>query len=400
MKKSYLMIAAAATILAACSQTDTLKEEISDNNQKPFTFSAYADKATKASDSNKLQDFYNVFGVYGFKKVDGSYASKPVFSNTPNEYFGTNKQGSIVYDAEGEKPSIEWGESPAAGWYYEGVRYWDKNADSYEFFAIAPYESEPKYTVSAGAANFSIYTSEIKYDISKEYNLARTNLTANPVTENNAPKADLTYFGFKKDYMIAEKSAATTSDVALSFNHILAKLNVKIKKSDSYTGKQILKINKLTISKLDKQGYFVYTTNMTTKGWTSGDKARTIEISEAYPLANDNANYDGYYWIETLMFPQVVTCKSISAQKNATGLEDAYLYIEYQIGDEVYKAWYDFAHIWNNALAVNDTYEFKQGNEYTLTLTVGPEPIQFTATVNTWTPNTKNWDVDKNSPIN
>lgn len=407
MKKSYLMIAAAAALFAACSSNDTFKESVNESKEvKPLSFSAFADKATKADDSNNLQDFYGVFGVYGWKTVNNTLVNEPVFSNTANEYFESDDQGKTVYDGTGEKPSKEWGETNpfAKGWYYEELRYWDKLADNYQFFAIAPYEATPKYTVSANDNNFNIYSDGDKYDISSEYNLART-VFGETTTTNNAPKSELTYFGFKKDYMIADKSVVNSTNyannVSLTFHHILAKLNVNIQKSTTYKGQQNLKITKLEIGNLDKEGYFVYNNGMTSKGWTSGDKARTITIDTPYSLANDpdNNNYNGNYWIETLIFPQVSTCKSTDAQANNTGLDNIYLYIEYKIGDEEFKVWYDFAHIWDKDLNVNGTYEFLQGNQYTLTLTVGPEPIQFSPTVTKWIPKTKNWDVDGNDEI-
>ncbi len=443
MKKSYLMIAAAAALFAACSDTDTFKEAVN-SNQKAFTFSAYADKTTKAPNTNSanLQDFYTVFGVYGFKNVtrNGSATSETVFSNVPNEYFAADDISSNKtytysdYDPK-RKPADEWN-APTAGWYYEDIRYWDKTANSYEFFAIAPYEASPTYTVAAGAGNISIATSAAKYDISTEYNLARTDLTdpANPATV--APKAALTYSGFKKDYMLAEKSAARTSDVMLNFHHILSKLNVKIVKAASYTGKQELKINELKIDRLAKQGYFTYTTNFTTNGWTT-DGTYTIDINADYSLTAET-NYSDKYWIETLIFPQTATCMKGGAQSTATALTDRYLYIKYSIGNEVFEAFYDLAYVFdkslvytaaeaishnatlagavstsdtnpttsanyteeeaaafnaalNGAVAENDVkaadsgYTFNPGSQYNLTLTVGPEPIHFDATVSKWT---------------
>ena len=40
MRKSYLIIAVAAVLFAACAETDTYKEEVNNNVQKAFTFSA------------------------------------------------------------------------------------------------------------------------------------------------------------------------------------------------------------------------------------------------------------------------------------------------------------------------------------------------------------------------
>jgi hypothetical protein len=380
MKKSYLMIAAAAALFAACSDTDTIKESIEDNNPQPFTFSAYADKVTKGTNSSSLQDFYTVFGVYGFKNVTRNSVAtdETVFENVPNEFFATDVQGSTVYKTAGTKPSDEWAFT-ANSWYYEDVRYWDKMANSYSFFAIAPYEATPAPALDVKATydNIKIGSSSDKYDISTENNLAIAG------TPTAVPQAALTYSGFKKDYMLAAKNASTTSDVTLVFKHILAKLNVKIVKSETYKGKQELKINELKIEGLAKKGYFAYNTNFTTKGWTT-DETYARDIATDYSLTAAT-NYNGCYWLESLMFPQTTTCSILGAQATDDDMDDMYLYIKYQIGSETYEAYYDFAAIWigNNA-AVNDTFSFAQGSEYTLTLTVGPDPIHFAAQVTQW----------------
>ena len=208
-------------------------------------------------------------------------------------------------------------------------------ANSYVFFAIAPYESTPApaLTVDATSDNIQIGNTNAKYDISTEYNLARTAFSPS-ISETEAPKNTLTYSGFKKDYMLAAKSTATSSDVNMVFKHILAKLNVKIVKSATYNGMQELKINELKIAGLAKEGYYVYNTNFTTKGWTTNDTyARDIATDYSLTAAT---NYNNCFWLETLIFPQTIQCKAIEASSTATALTDMYLYIKYQIGSETY----------------------------------------------------------------
>ncbi len=429
MKRSLFIIAAAAALFTACSDSETLKGAANEQQtEQALSFSAYADKVTRGTNSTALNDFYTVFGVYGWKtvaKLDGSGTEEQsVFENTPNEYFTSDAKGDVVYDADGEKPSQEWSfADPFPGWYYESVRYWDKMASSYQFFAIAPYESNPVYTVAANANNISIATSAAKYDIETEYNLARTDFTVDPISETAAPKGELTYSGFKKDYMIADKKVVTprgtvtTSDVQLVFHHILTKLNVKIQKSDNYMGQQILKVNELKISGLEKEGNFVYNTDMATNGWST-QGTYDIDINTPYALANAETNYDKKYWIETLIFPQTTNCKAAGAQPTAVDLTDLYLYIQYQIGTEVYNAYYDLAYVFDPTTApveevlytaedaeviagtknVGDVkteavpgkdFEFKQGSQYNLTLTIGPDPIHFDAEVIEWTTETE-----------
>ena len=440
MKKSYLIIAVTAALFTACAENDTFKSVAQEPKaDQPLAFTAYADKVTRGTNSTALQDFYTVFSVYGWKtvaKTDGSgKENQSVFENVPNEYFTSDAKGNVVYKADGQKPSKEWAVADPfnAAWYYQDVRYWDKMATDYQFFAIAPYdESEtPVYSVAPSAPNatdaqknnnFSIYSSSSKYDISKEYNLARTDLTVTPISETSAPKGELTYSGFKKDWMIAEKKSvepkgnATTSDVQLVFHHILTKLNVKIQKSENYKAQQVLKVNELKIANLAKEGYYTYDTDMTTNGWTASG-TYDIDIDTEYPLANAQTNYNEKYWIETLIFPQTTNCKAAGAQPTAADLSDLYLYIQYQIGTEVYNAYYDLAYVFDYTLApqparqytasdqevidgqaqVGDTkpavpggdFEFKQGSQYNLTITVGPDPIHFDAEVYEWTTETE-----------
>ena len=238
------------------------------------------------------------------------------------------------------------------------------------------------YNVSDDDKNFTIATPTDKYDISTEKNLAQV------------PQSALTYSGYNKDFMIAEKKVVTpdgttvNSDVQLVFHHILTKLNVQIKKDPDYKGQQELKVNILKIANLNKTGYFEYNGNttidgMTNNGWTT-DGEYDINITTPYSLTA-TTNYNEYYWVENLIFPQSAKKKAAGAQPTAQDLTDIYLYIQYQIGDEVFNAYYDFADIWDSTLAINGEYEFKQGSQYNLTLTVGPKPIHFDAEVFEWT---------------
>lgn len=383
MKKSYLMIAAAAVLFAACSSNDLINDG-SDNAQEKDSaigFAAYSSKTTRADEDNStsLQDFYGTFDVYGWKTVNSANSS--VFNHVPVGYFGTDNTGAnqtpptVVYESSG-KPSDEWGTPFNAGWYYENVRYWDKVATAYQFFAIAPYEAmpAPALTVAAGADNINIGSSSAKYDISTEKNLAIV---------SSKPIADKKYFGFNKDYMLAEKSTTQNAKVTFNFHHILTKFNVKITKQDTYTGSQALVVKDIKIANLAKNGYFVYSSNMTTNGWTT-DGTYALQVTEDCSLNDQTTNYSGCYWIQTLIFPQDITCATIGGvQSNDTGLNQ-YLYVKYSIGSEVFEAYYDLARVFNNTLAVGETYSFAQGSEYTLNIKIGPEPIKFDAQVTAW----------------
>lgn len=397
MKKSYLMIAAAATLFAACSDSEKLTNIVSQPTQNDrIGFVTYSEKTTRANESNStnLYDFHEAFRVYSWKTV-GTSDTQVVFNGEPVEHFTAQKtSGTYVYVSP-KTPAAEWGDDWASvnnlhGWFYENVRYWDKLATAYSFFAIAPYEATPApaLAVADDSVNIAIGSSTDYYDISGELNLA---------TKGDTLTKEKRYFGFSKDYMLADKAATRNQLVTLTFHHILTKFNVKISIQDSYKGKQIVTVKNLKIVGLENNGYFAYTTNMKTNGWTTkaGTSNNTYykEITDAYPIINDTTkNYSGYYWIQTLVFPQTLTCKSDSAQSTATGLDDKYLYIKYAIGTEDFEAYYDLCYVFDNTAELADpsqskdatTYSLAQGSEYTLNIKVGPEPIIFDAKVDTW----------------
>ena len=238
-------------------------------------------------------------------------------------------------------------------------------------------------TVAAGDANIAIGSSSDKYDISTEKNLV--NGVVVTTTTGITPIADKKYFGFNKDYMLADKSTTKNALVSLNFNHILTKLNVKVTKQDSYKGASDLVVKEIKIANLKKTGYFVYNTNMTTCGWTT-DGTYNLDNTGDYLIATKTTGttvYSGYYWFQTLIFPQTITCKATGAKANPSTLTDRYLYVKYSIGAEIFEVYYDLANAFGKT-AADQTYEFAQGSEYTLNIKVGPDPIIFDAVVTAW----------------
>lgn len=386
MKKSIITIIAAASMLAACYDNVKLNNdpEFQPTANDMIGFSTYSEKATRASETNSvnLYDFYKTFDVYAWKNSGAD--EQNVFNHVPVEYFTTDTQGTYVYKTAPAKPSTEWGASWATsfkGWFYQEIRYWDKLATGYNFYAIAPYEPTPSpaLAIANGDSNIKIGSASDTYKISTEKNLA-----GYPTITN-----DKKYFGFNKDYMLADKSETKYQLVSLNFHHILTKFNVMITLTDKYIGSQPFTIKELDIVGLEDEGYFVYGTNMTTNGWTtkSGSKY-DIKLDKDFILKNvpesveDKTEYSGYYWIQTLIFPQTLTCASPGALKEAPASK--YLYIEYTIGTEIFKAYYDLAYVFDNTLIAGETYDLEQGSEYTINIKVGPEPIVFEANASKW----------------
>ncbi|MBR4792926.1 MAG: fimbrillin family protein [Bacteroidaceae bacterium] len=410
MKKNYIIIAVVAAMMASCSDNVKLTNELAEKTKTDkIGFAVYSEKTTRGSDANStvLEDFHKTFDVYAWKFIGTE--DQEVFNHTPVAYFATSTSTSD-YVYVNSSPEEEWGTDWASntdfkGWFYENIRYWDKLA-TYKFFAIAPYEAtpDPSLTISKTSTNFSIGDDSHKYDISNEVN-----------------KADFTtdkkYFGFNKDYMIADMNETRIGLVTLNFHHILTKLNVKISIQDTYTGKQEVTIKDLKIDGLESNGYFTYG-GMTTNGWTtSGSYDITVPDDKTIKNAPSNGtNYSGCYWIQTLIFPQTLTCMAEGVKSTAPS--GKYLYIEYSIGNETFKAYYDLAYVFNNTLrpeiaqvdwsdeelaedasrqgthkveaAAAGTYPLAQGSEYTLNIKVGPEPIVFDAIATGWADQAEN----------
>lgn len=150
-------------------------------------------------------------------------------------------------------------------------------------------------------------------------------------------------------------------------------------------------------------------------------------ITGSYQLNGATAgtdNFNGYYVLEQLIIPQTITKYTASTTKTTTDVEEggegentengdnteepengntdtpteeptpavvtlpvslseyevACVYVEYTIGEEIFKSYTPLANIFTTA----DTYNFEGGNQYTLNITVGPKPIKFTAEVTPW----------------
>ena len=121
MKKSYLIIAAAAALFAACSDNDSFKEINNQQGSDAITFSTFTSKQTRAENSDALYTWaflnnHTSFQVWAFKDIAPA-ADKAVFAGDVVAVSGT------VADTKYE---------------YSPLRFWDKTAGKYHFYAAAP----------------------------------------------------------------------------------------------------------------------------------------------------------------------------------------------------------------------------------------------------------------------
>jgi len=374
MKKYFYFFALASMALASCSSDEVIIDEPQDTQGTPIGFHVYTDKVTRATGTNsaELQDFYPTFNVYGWKKVSNTWS--PVFADVTNEYFATDKAGDFVYTSG--QPSDEWNYS--AGWYYENVRYWDKMATNYQFDAYTP------ITVSSKV--------ECKEDGQILYGKKGATVDVDPKNLMETPATALAFTGFDLDFMTATANA-TTSDVQLTFKHELAKLNIKLALSTNTKTKAAVIVTDVQVLNLGKSSYFNNKKSTEAKtdtepayvtGWATPTDEATYHVATDYQLNGATAgtnNFDGYYVMEQLLIPQTAAKSSTAAQ--ITEQTEPCVYVEYTIGEETFKGFYALANIFIGE-GTDSNYTFAGGNQYTLTITVGPDPIHFTPSVTPW----------------
>lgn len=368
MKGTKYFWLVAMLCLASCTPNGVLIDETPEPEEAPrkIGFETFVNKALRAAgtNSNELNDFYQTFNVYGWKFVGG--VETCVFDNVPVEYFAADAAGSVVYTSG--KPSNEWN-AFSAGWYYQDIRYWDQMASNYQFSAYAPAAASANVTCSSdGVIKIGSDASPITVEA--------TNLMATPATK-------MAFTGFNYDYMTATATSAS-SPVSLTFKHLQAKFNIRIKLSDAVSTAQDISVQKIQLHNLGDKAYYQSndTTASAVNGWTltaaSADYVPKVETP--YSL-NAATNFHNHYVLEQLIIPQVIN-KASSDDASLDEFAEACVYVEYTIGTETFKRFTPLANLFTSS--ADTSYTFEGGNQYTLNITIGPAPISFTTSVATW----------------
>ncbi len=227
MKKSYLMMAAAATMFAACTQSDFVNEV--PETPQAIGFENHVGKSTRAeiADEEALSD-EGGFVVWGYKtateglKWDGTKTITTIFD------------GVNVYGADGN-------------WTYANKKYWDK-ASTYNFYAVAPFSpASGAYSVTNAATGFVTITG-VKSALASESDDFM-------VDRNGAKNVDGDYTG-------------SHDKVNFDFNHIMSKVSLQLQCGGINAG------DKITV------------TSITMTGWNSNNGTFTQKF-DATPTLGD-----------------------------------------------------------------------------------------------------------------
>ena len=338
MKKAIYLFAA-TVLMTGCNQ-DVLVEQPQPQPElnRHIGFDTFVDKATRTrgTNSNALNDFYPSFNVYGWKMVGN--VTSPVFENVTVSYCN-------------------------------GV---DKMATSYQFSAYAPVAASAvvKCTKEGG---ITIGNAEAPITVEG------TNLMAQPA------KA-LAYTGFAYDYMTAQSTDKSADKVSLIFSHLQAKLNIRIRlDKDKVTTAQDVSVQKIQVHNLGDKAYYTNAANTGVSGWTLTTPLADYvpKVETAYSLNNATQNYDGSYVLEQLIIPQTIA-KSAVPSPSLNEYAEACVYVEYTIGSETFKSYSPLANIFIDNESQETNYNLEGGKQYTINITIGPDPIEFTAEVAKW----------------
>lgn len=266
MKKIYFLAATAALLASCSSNEEYFSQEF--NQGAPIEFATRTVNATRANatgaDAAALLN--NQFIVYGQKTAND--AKTQVFTKV-----------AVNYVTDGEN----------AAWDYvtgtEPVRYWDKTATSYDFYA---YSDANATKVVAPAAD--IYTDGITISSTTAENLAKVYV---------APGVSVTSTGFNNTVKFIFKSAA--SKVRIAAYNGMNDYDVKINKfyvSDGTAGT----VSALQGSFFSAAAYAVTAAGVQSKTDATQDQKNVVMGGNIVAAGNlgaskADATYEDYVWV-------------------------------------------------------------------------------------------------------
>jgi hypothetical protein len=385
MKKSYLMIAAAATLFAACSDNE-MKNDVKEFNESVIGFSSYAGLQTRAADNNEdatnlwnLEDHHTTFDVWAWKYFDGQWVSTAVYD-----------KGTVSY------ANSKWTADP--------LKFWDKSAEKYYFYAAAP--SNASWVLNN---NNTANVHDDDYLTYANFTLAGTNIASTSYTQSFSSVADVDLMiAHNNEVARAAYNKANPDDVNEIFDHILSRLNVTVALNaggDLATNNAVVKVTNFEITgvNLKNKGSFDENANLgtdvlaegTIKRWSSLSTDNVPYDLSGYDISSTALTTSALYISQYLIIPQAITSEVLD---RANGLKDTdadnigdqaaahpYFVISYTINDEPYTAYYNLANAFG--VAADGTLAFNEGWANTLNIKLDADIITFDAQVYEWTNN-------------
>jgi len=336
------------TVIAGCCGVDVSYDS---DTVKPVSFSAFIDRATRAEiNSPENLALEGGFRVWGF----AAEKSSPDWTK-PNAIFN----GVKVSSATGTYNS-----SDTTAWTYSPIKYWNR-LSTYCFYAVAPYSptlSTVTYSLS-GNGNAKLFT--IK----------------NVKSDKAANSDDILLCRAGVKNVDGENPPA---NVDFTFNHIMAKVLVKIVKSSDLEAN--LTVNSLEVTGWNKaNGDFVQTLTATPS---------TLSQSE-WTFATTSSESGIAKFIGT-------GCKDTSVkldEKSDSLLQDSYIMVPQSIGAGKLKFTVEYTLSYTAAAnggsaysesfkaegTISQAHNWGTDSKTTYTVTIAPKSIKLSGTSQSWT---------------
>lgn len=451
MKKELLFIAAAATMLTACVNTDNLNyvETAAPNS---IDFETFVNKQTKAENSSatledQLNSYNTTFRIWGNKYVGSALTRTRIFGAVESETPGTYTYPGEVVTYDGSSTDALIGK-----WTYSPIRFWDRSATSYDFYAASP--ATPKSTTYSGETQSTEDKSWVMNDENKKISIANfrvsganqatdptnTTIAANKVmatvnTEDLMISTDITGYN---DFSYA--TALHSNGVHLQFNHILSRLNIGFRKSNNLADYTVL-LKSVKIFNMKSIGSFNEAAAITSPAtlatgtqerWTktsaNDDKftpgnmkwesAQGQEITQTVTTNKYQYVYEGLIIPQTVGYSQTILVSETVVGgfkidgSNAVSTGDGtwsnpYIVIEFEIGKTVsetytkidsYKYYFNLADVFNGDDSSSNV-DFCEGWQNTLNITLAPTAIKFDPYVYKWEEKFPTGDSDKSGEL-
>lgn len=369
MKKMMMLAALAAIAATACTKTFEVNPTPAD---QAIGFGSWTNTMTKAEHRPAgSNDFLSgdTFNVYGYKTMAGDVKTT-VFDGdvvTAYDVNGATDGGAVSY------------------WRYDALRFWDPASVSYTFFAASPSDQ-----LATAPAQTGLFVSN-----------------------------ELTFSGANNDILVAAattvlKASYSSSAVQLSFNHMAAQVDFKVKMDASLEAAgATVAIQGASLTDICTKGTLsinaynavsgapeVATSGSKYQGWTpdaiptTSDFASTLATALAPLTITAYTAYDGNHdagattgtlkalFPTYIMMPQnldagqqkVVLNYTITAGGNTSTYED----VEVSLNS--------FVTLDKNNNAADAITGWAPGKHYTYYITIGANAITFTADINPWTP--------------
>ena len=390
MKKSLFIIAAAALVVS-CANNDVRNEIV--QSDMPIGFSkVYIEKGTKAA-YNELGDFVKAgsnFGVFGYKTVGetGSETTSKVFGERDGE-----SQGVMV-----ECKQEGTGDNPTFYWEYSPLRYWDKLANKYSFYAYAPYNAldEGEDATSTDDDEYLLGTVALASNDAKAFSI-----TGFKQKTAQADMVDIMTDLTSQNSVTGDKVGV--NKVQFTFGHILSNINLMMAvgadlKNDE-TNNPVTVVS-VSLGDIKMDGDYAYNseTGHEKYEWTLAEEATEAEFNAEKTKYNEGEDneYEAVFGAGVLKAntnalsggDELAEAKvGLTAVPGLTDLlfvpqdvndADYAISIKYKIQEEVFEKTINLSEFTRTVSDEDQSLEtWEPGTKYTYVLIIGPTPILF-----------------------